>query len=305
MSQISKNIRYLRRLHDYTQEEFSELLGIKRSSLGAYEEGRATPNFTILMQLGKIFGVSLEQIVSGDLTQVLTAPVEKALFLVAQEQNGKTSKPLETSNLESDLLEENFSEKNTDIESKNDWRALEKEKIKPEEQNFRRKEKHQEVNEENLYPTIEEGLFSVDSHSESTNAVEKGDIPFVKQSNLLNYLANYNEKKFVEQLPKLKISLLPNHKEYRAFEMDKNFPMDKSISVGAYVKNWYQLQNNEVYLLLTQKQGLVYGKVQNKLRNEGYLLVTTFDIEHKVFLREVFEVWHFELFISAGTWEKL
>jgi transcriptional regulator with XRE-family HTH domain len=74
MSQVSKNIRHLRKLHNYTQEEFAEILGIKRSSLGAYEEGRATPNFSTLMQLGKLFGLTIEQIVSAEVATLISEP---------------------------------------------------------------------------------------------------------------------------------------------------------------------------------------------------------------------------------------
>ena len=43
MSTAGKNLKYLRKLRGWTQEEFAVKLGIKRSLLGAYEEERAEP----------------------------------------------------------------------------------------------------------------------------------------------------------------------------------------------------------------------------------------------------------------------
>ncbi|HEY1021913.1 MAG TPA: helix-turn-helix transcriptional regulator, partial [Flavisolibacter sp.] len=43
MSFANKNLKYLRKLRGWTQEEFAQKLRIKRSLLGAYEEERAEP----------------------------------------------------------------------------------------------------------------------------------------------------------------------------------------------------------------------------------------------------------------------
>ena len=41
MVKINENIRYLRKKKGWTQEKFSSKIGIKRSLVGAYEEGRS------------------------------------------------------------------------------------------------------------------------------------------------------------------------------------------------------------------------------------------------------------------------
>ena len=299
MSQVSKNIRYLRRLHNYTQEEFSEILGIKRSSLGAYEEGRAMPNFSTLMQIGKLFGLTIEQIVSAEVANILTEPQMMLVSSHIEEEELLSQEVFDVFEKEKLNLKENLAEK---IEDKSDWKPLEKEKIAPETKKVRREETHTEIQEKS-YPTLEDGLFSVQNEAESFTEIDKGDIPFVQQSNLANYLANYAEKSFIEKLPKIQISLLARNQEYRAFEMDKNFPLEKSICIGSYLKNWYNVQTNETYLFLTQKQGLVYGKAENRLRNEGFIRVQGLGQEYRVLLREIFEIWQFQLFVSAGKIE--
>ncbi|GAB4125559.1 MAG: hypothetical protein OHK0045_09850 [Raineya sp.] len=293
MSQVSKNIRYLRRLHNYTQEEFSEILGIKRSSLGAYEEGRAMPNLATLMQLGKLFGLTIEQIVSAEVAEIITEP---KTVLVANDAEEEI--PLqETFDIwgKEELIKK--------VEDKSDWKPLEKDKIAPETKKIRREESP-EI-QEKVYPTLDDGLFSVQNETETFTEIDKGDIPFVQQNNLLNYLAHYTEKAFIEKLPKIQISLLAKNQEYRAFEMDKTFPLEKSICIGSYLKNWYNVQTGETYLFLTQKQGLLYGKAENRLRNEGFIRVQGLGQECRVLLREIFEIWQFQLFLSAGKPEKL
>jgi transcriptional regulator with XRE-family HTH domain len=68
MSQAGQNLKYLRKLRGWTQEEFANKLGIKRSLIGAYEEERADPRIDILEIVGDIFKLSLDELLLKDLT---------------------------------------------------------------------------------------------------------------------------------------------------------------------------------------------------------------------------------------------
>jgi transcriptional regulator with XRE-family HTH domain len=57
-SPFSRNIRKARSLKGITQEQAAELLGIKRSRLGSYEEGRAEPDYKTLVDIVKIYGIT-------------------------------------------------------------------------------------------------------------------------------------------------------------------------------------------------------------------------------------------------------
>lgn len=67
MTFAGKNLRYLRRLRGWTQEEFASKLKIKRSLLGAYEEERAEPRIEVLEAIGSIFKLSLDELLLKDL----------------------------------------------------------------------------------------------------------------------------------------------------------------------------------------------------------------------------------------------
>lgn len=68
MSLAGRNLKYLRKLRGWTQEEFANKLKIKRSLLGAYEEERAEPRIEVLEQIGSIFKLSLDELLLKDIT---------------------------------------------------------------------------------------------------------------------------------------------------------------------------------------------------------------------------------------------
>ena len=51
MIKLNENIRYLRKKMGWTQDKFSKKIGIKRSLVGAYEEGRADPRLSNLLKI--------------------------------------------------------------------------------------------------------------------------------------------------------------------------------------------------------------------------------------------------------------
>lgn len=69
MSLAGQNLKYLRKLRGWTQEEFANKLGIKRSLLGAYEEERADPRLDVLESIGDMFKMTLDELLRKDLAE--------------------------------------------------------------------------------------------------------------------------------------------------------------------------------------------------------------------------------------------
>ena len=67
MSQAGLNLKYLRKLRGWTQEEFANKVNIKRSLVGAYEEERADPRLDVLEIVADIFKLSLDELLLKDL----------------------------------------------------------------------------------------------------------------------------------------------------------------------------------------------------------------------------------------------
>ena len=69
MSYAGKNLRYLRKLRGWTQEEFANKLKVKRSLIGAYEEERAEPKLEVLEAVSAIFKYTLDELLLKDLSE--------------------------------------------------------------------------------------------------------------------------------------------------------------------------------------------------------------------------------------------
>lgn len=72
MAISNQNLKYLRKLRGWTQEEFAQKLRIKRSLLGAYEEERAEPRIDVLEVVCDIFKLTLDDLLRKDLSDSKT-----------------------------------------------------------------------------------------------------------------------------------------------------------------------------------------------------------------------------------------
>lgn len=77
MSIANKNMKYLRKLRGWTQEEFAQKLRIKRSLLGAYEEERADPRIDILEVVADMFKLTLDDLLRKDISDNKTNYIAK------------------------------------------------------------------------------------------------------------------------------------------------------------------------------------------------------------------------------------
>ena len=88
---LATRIRTLRKAAGWTQQSLADELGLKRSALGAYEEGRAEPKLATLIAMARRFGMSLDAFVLGESEEdrqmrrvsggdlrVLSVPVDRA-----------------------------------------------------------------------------------------------------------------------------------------------------------------------------------------------------------------------------------
>lgn len=64
---INTNLKFLRKQTGLTQSQLAEKLNIKRSLIGAYEEGRAEPKLSTLVNMSKLFNISLDVLITRDL----------------------------------------------------------------------------------------------------------------------------------------------------------------------------------------------------------------------------------------------
>lgn len=77
MALANKNMKYLRKLRGWTQEEFAQKLRIKRSLLGAYEEERAEPRTEVLEVVADMFKLTLDELMRKDLSETKGSYIAK------------------------------------------------------------------------------------------------------------------------------------------------------------------------------------------------------------------------------------
>lgn len=63
---LSDRIKSYRKRIPLTQSELADQLGIKRSAVGAYEEGRAEPRLPVLTAMAALFNCSLDELILGN-----------------------------------------------------------------------------------------------------------------------------------------------------------------------------------------------------------------------------------------------
>jgi transcriptional regulator with XRE-family HTH domain len=81
---LAHNIKHLRNKKGWTQGDLADRLGIKRSRIGAYEEGRAEPKISDLQLLAMLFGIRLDTLVGEDLS---SNPNKDTLYEKSSGQN--------------------------------------------------------------------------------------------------------------------------------------------------------------------------------------------------------------------------
>ncbi len=69
MSNISYNLKSLRKKKGLTQQQLADKLEIKRSLIGAYEEDRAEPKYDLLKRIADLFELSMDELVNDKINE--------------------------------------------------------------------------------------------------------------------------------------------------------------------------------------------------------------------------------------------
>ena len=66
MNMIGYNIRRFRQDNNLTQEELANRLGMKKQTVSSWEAGRTEPTLGQCSSMARIFGVTVDELVSGE-----------------------------------------------------------------------------------------------------------------------------------------------------------------------------------------------------------------------------------------------
>ncbi|MCC0680783.1 helix-turn-helix transcriptional regulator [Clostridioides sp. ES-S-0005-03] len=79
---INTNLKRLRKIHQYTQEELAEKLNVSRQSVAKWENGESTPDIDSCIKLAKLYNVRLDDLVnhSEEKSGIIVPPTGKFFF---------------------------------------------------------------------------------------------------------------------------------------------------------------------------------------------------------------------------------
>ncbi len=273
---IANNIKYLRRLNGLTQEQFARKIGIKRSLLGAYEEGRAKPNLENLSNIAKIFGTTVDNLIKNDIRMLREKqgiPLPLPDVQLTEPTDPTPPKPLGS-------IIDKYYQKPTENPPSPQPIVSKVTKI------------------ETTLPA--QSLFQKTVSSPSATKANENSIVWISQASIPDYLMSYAYKDYLEKLPEIALPTLRPGK-YRAFETGNDFPMPGSTVIGEFTPNWYDIRDGHHYLIVLHKQGIVYRRVYNHVKIKGTVLLVS-DLPAvptiEVPVKDVLEFWEARQYIG-------
>lgn len=313
MSIVSDNMKYLRKLHGMTQDQFARRMGIKRASVGAYEEQRANPNLDVLKTMSKLFNVSVDDLLKKDLRKIRETPnllpIDKpsaaSLVIEPKEKEPQTL---------SSIFEQFYTPASTSprpqstpptIPNANSVITPIIESPKPptpvyQPTTHQSTPTYQSPTFNNTYENGN-GATVVQNPPNDYEKTTPQSIQYVRLSQLKDYVERFNQAEYTRRLPTFEFPLLP-HATYRAFEAGDDFTYSGSFLIGQFVGNWYDIADGKLYILVARNLGVVCRRVYNQVKIKGTLLLSsdkatipTFEVP----LKDVLEVWEIKAFFSA------
>lgn len=162
---------------------------------------------------------------------------------------------------------------------------------------FEQKKKQAEQEQFNIGKQLKVLSITVDKE-------DRENIELVPAKASAGYLNGYADPEFISELPRFHLPMLKGG-TFRAFELkgDSMLPLlPGTIVIAEYLDNWNQAKSGATYILLTKNDGVVYKRLQNKLREQkAFRLISdnkAYD-PYNVPAEDVLEIWKAKAYIST------
>jgi transcriptional regulator with XRE-family HTH domain len=123
------------------------------------------------------------------------------------------------------------------------------------------------------------------------------NVELVSQKAAAGYLNGYQDPEFIGELPKIQLPVLPQHRTVRAFEIkgDSMLPLPSgSLVFGEYIEKVAHMKSGKVYVLVTQREGVVCKRVFFPDDQPGKILLVSDNTTFAPYLlpvSDIREVW--------------
>jgi len=118
------------------------------------------------------------------------------------------------------------------------------------------------------------------------------------------YMKGYGDVEYLKKLPVFQLPFLSRERKYRTFQIggDSMLIHENTYVIGEYVHDLNEIKNGEAYIVITLDDGIVFKLVNNQIKKNKTLLLSSLNQSYKpyeVIVNNVKEVWKFTHYISS------
>ena len=130
------------------------------------------------------------------------------------------------------------------------------------------------------------------------------NIELVNEKAKAGYATGFADPEYIRILPTFRMPFLSKQKKYRTFQIsgDSMLPIpDGAYVTGEFVQDWHTLRDRDAYIILTRDDGIMFKVVENKIAEEGKLILHSLNPLYKPYdiaIGNVLEIWKFVNYIS-------
>jgi transcriptional regulator with XRE-family HTH domain len=138
----------------------------------------------------------------------------------------------------------------------------------------------------------------------TVNHENEENIELVPVKAQAGYTSGFSDPEYISDLQVFQLPFLSAEKKYRTFQLqgDSMLPIpEKAWVTGEYVLDWKTLKTGEACVVLTVNDGIVFKIIENRMENEGKLILFALNPlyePYEINVNEIREIWRFVHFIS-------
>lgn len=138
----------------------------------------------------------------------------------------------------------------------------------------------------------------------TVGADNEDNIELVTEKAKAGYTTGFADPEYIRILPTFRLPFLSKQKKYRTFQVsgDSMLPIPHGSWVtGVFVQDWNTVRDRDAYIILTLEEGVVFKVVENRIKNEGRIMVHSLNPlyePYEIKVQDIREIWQFVHFIS-------
>ena len=139
----------------------------------------------------------------------------------------------------------------------------------------------------------------------TVGADNEENIELVSEKAKAGYTTGFADPDYIRILPTFRLPFLSKQKKYRSFQIkgDSMLPIpDGAYVIGEFIQDWFTLRDRDAYIILTNEDGIVFKIVENKIKEDGKLIMHSLNPLYEPYdiaIGEVKEIWKFVNYISS------